>query len=831
MSCNLFLVTAPGNERDVLWSLSSDPYPFVPYLVEVQTIVPLDGVVWAMAEVNSGGALPSLGGQEGGLEPPLVVRQHLEPPRKFIVLTQAGAEVLLKLRPVDLLRQLLVENRGPEAEPVKLFFEAQKEEQACATSLILASFNPAVVSTPYPHASPQQQNVSLNTTTADILHGAMQFSHRHNGLYLYVGRIVRPVWNLRILCSTVSRDDCVWVLEHLQALRTFLDKNTQFSISGVTNIQLQNTMLRRITQDPFESPAAHRTSQRNMEQEAQLEEKRSLDSLKAFVAHTCEVLGMWRILCEHQFHIIASVLAKELQNQLQQMTFRNLILEGHELCSALISSLINRYLNDNASVDAISGKLREVCPTLYRSEDAACSKANEMLLSAKSIQNPEEKETKLRAALQLCQSVAPALNLPLICHWFNVSHFYVGILELALTCAAKLDPQNVALHFYKNREPPEDTEGYQAYIKRMECYKQVISVMDQLYEQRASRAVTPGVPQGPMSPLPVDTTQTSLSEGPDEVKRLVGQALTSSDELMHVAVYEWLVSRQQTSELLLVSQPSLEMYLVRAADQSPDVSDLLWKYYEHNLNHAAAAKVLHKLATRHGSSVTLLQRRDYLARAVICMRSDQVGYAPQLGVFLRELEDMIDVARIQQQVLEDLTKLKGRHRMAEDAITRLNSSLLEITQLYEEFAEPFGLWECKLAIIHCSGHYDVALVETIWRHIMETELRMCGSVGPDDKMAVLMGKVKALGEELIAANERAWLTEGNEFHLVEALAQLVDSFTNNPQLVSSVDRRATTAKAVDVISNCLAVLYSKPDTADLIQRLRGIQAKLNRLAP
>jgi nuclear pore complex protein Nup155 len=49
-------------------------------------------------------------------------------------------------------------------------------------------------------------------------------------------------------------------------------------------------------------------------------------------------------------------------------------------------------------------------------------------------------------------------------------------------------------------------------------------------------------------------------------------------------------------------------------------------------------------------SITLLQRIEYLARAVMCMRSDQVGYAPQLGVFLRELEDKIDVARIQQQV-------------------------------------------------------------------------------------------------------------------------------------------------------------------------------------
>jgi hypothetical protein len=33
------------------------------------------------------------------------------------------------------------------------------------------------------------------------------------------------------------------------------------------------------------------------------------------------------------------------------------------------------------------------------------------------------------------------------------------------------------------------------------------------------------------------------------------------------------------------------------------------------------------------------------------------------------------------QVLEAITKLKGRHRLAEDAILRLNSGLLEITQV------------------------------------------------------------------------------------------------------------------------------------------------------
>jgi len=95
---NVLLVTAPGSDRDVLWCLSSDPYPFHRYLVEMQTVVPLDGIVWAMAEVQGGdmkAVLPSISSQDSGTQgpimtpdPPLVVRQHMESPRKYIILTQ-----------------------------------------------------------------------------------------------------------------------------------------------------------------------------------------------------------------------------------------------------------------------------------------------------------------------------------------------------------------------------------------------------------------------------------------------------------------------------------------------------------------------------------------------------------------------------------------------------------------------------------------------------------------------------------------------------------------------------------------------------------------------
>jgi len=61
-------------------------------------VVPLEGIVWAMAEVQGGdmkAVLPSVSSQESGAQgtmmapdPPLVVRQHMESPRKYIILTQ-----------------------------------------------------------------------------------------------------------------------------------------------------------------------------------------------------------------------------------------------------------------------------------------------------------------------------------------------------------------------------------------------------------------------------------------------------------------------------------------------------------------------------------------------------------------------------------------------------------------------------------------------------------------------------------------------------------------------------------------------------------------------
>lgn len=101
-----------------------------------------------------------------------------------------------------------------------------------------------------------------------------------------------------------------------------------------------------------------------------------MESLKLFVNHTTQVIGLWKILTQHQFHILMESLPPNHQQLLQNTTFKDVFLFGHEICCNLINSLINSYLGDNASVDSISAKLRDTCPSLYKAEDAACSKVS-----------------------------------------------------------------------------------------------------------------------------------------------------------------------------------------------------------------------------------------------------------------------------------------------------------------------------------------------------------------------------------------------------------------------------------------------------------------------
>lgn len=107
-----------------------------------------------------------------------------------------------------------------------------------------------------------------------------------------------------------------------------------------------------------------------------------------------QVLGLWKILCEHHFHSIAKHLSLDDQRLVLEMSLRDLIIStsGQNICSKLVQCIIQLYLSDSQSTDAISNRLQETCPSFYNTDDAIASKAHEMIIAAKELPNGNIKE-------------------------------------------------------------------------------------------------------------------------------------------------------------------------------------------------------------------------------------------------------------------------------------------------------------------------------------------------------------------------------------------------------------------------------------------------------
>ncbi|POI31817.1 hypothetical protein CIB84_004432, partial [Bambusicola thoracicus] len=531
--------------------------------------------------------------------------------------------------------------------------------------------SPLIIDSPYPSPSlltgpgPGLQSPSVSTPifppgnsvshpgtsiSSGMMGPEIVFSGRHNGICIYFARIIGNIWDGSIVVEKIFKSgnrevvaiessvpshvlECV--LQELKGLQEFLDRNSQFATVGAlgnpsfsTPANLQQRLLGFMRPDGGSSQQVQQELQRKYHAEAQLTEKNSLQGIQQLVRKTCQALALWKLLCEHQFSVVVGELQKELQEHLKMTAFKDLVIRDKELTGALIASLINCYIRDNAAVDGISAHLQDICPLLYSTDDAVCSKANELLQRSRQAQNKLEKEKMLRESLKEYQKISNQV-------------------DLANVCAQ---------------------------------YRQ------ELVNQSKAAPQSPSVPKKPGPPvLSSDPNMLSNEEAGHHFEQMLKLAQRSTDELFSIALYNWLIQVDLADKLLQVTAPFLEPYLVRMTkiDQNKvRYMDLLWRYFEKNRNFSNAARVLAKLADLHSTEISLQQRLEYIARAILSAKSSTaISSIAADGEFLHELEEKMD--------------------------------------LYGEFADPFKLSECKLAIIHCAGHSDPILVQTLWQEIIE----------------------------------------------------------------------------------------------------------------
>uniref|UniRef100_A0A673ZII9 Nuclear pore complex protein Nup155 n=1 Tax=Salmo trutta TaxID=8032 RepID=A0A673ZII9_SALTR len=783
----LLMAASETEDSDILWYINHDFFPFKKPLMEAQMMSNVDGHSWALCAIEEEKSM------------------------------KLGSHIFHKLRPVDQLRHLLVSGTGGESEEVKRFFKLHREEQACATALILScssascdrevsqwatraffryggevplgSFfvclhhlfdslpvvligshmsvgsspipNPSFLATPAPGMMPQSVSTPYvpampSAPIAGLSSGPeVVFSGKHNGISVYFTRILGNIWDgslavekivikgnqtVSILASTASSSDLESVLLELRGLKDFLDKNSQFSPSslGAASFSSPANLQQRLL--GFMRPDGGASSQQ-VQQElqrkyilhfyilAQVYEKMSLQGIQQLVHRSCQTLALWKLLCDHQFSLIVSELPKD---QMKGVSFKDVVVwkTSAPYCTAVMTASAQR--------DDVQQTLHQIL-------------ANELLQGSRQIQTRTDKERTLRESLQLYQLISHHTDLPLVCSQYRQVRFYEGVLELCLTAADKKDPQRLGPHFYKNGEPEEDQAGALAFQERLSCYKFITDTMQELVNQSKAAPQSPSIPKQPGPPVMTsDPNMLSNEDATTHFEQIIGLAQRSQDELFHIALYNWLIQADLTDKLLEVNSPYLEehlMHMIKQEQSKVRNMDLLWRYYEKSRSFGKAARVLARLADMLSTEISLKQRLEYISRAILSAKSSScISAQGAEGEFLHQLEEKMEVVRIQVQIQDTLSRQYSQHPSVQGAVSQLDSELMDITKLYGEFADHFLLSECKLAIIHCAGHSDPILVHSLWQEVMEKELGDSVAMSPADRMRALSLKLVSLGK-------------------------------------------------------------------------------------
>eukprot|EP00698_Gefionella_okellyi_P004934 TRINITY_DN14557_c0_g1_i1.p1 TRINITY_DN14557_c0_g1~~TRINITY_DN14557_c0_g1_i1.p1 ORF type:complete len:1315 (+),score=335.24 TRINITY_DN14557_c0_g1_i1:93-4037(+) len=715
-------------------------------LVEAVSTVEIDGKAWALSEtpLSVFFAHPGLSKQ---LETTLgneLATQFLLPARRFLCITNTGLQNMVKLRPVDQLRYSLMQN---EAQ-IESFMHRYNRDETCAMLLSIAC------STAY-SVSSRSQTGTMSSSAADsevvtqaqrvffryggqpqyekpqasigstygmgraVFTPDLKYSGKHQGFVLYLSRLLRPVWQCTVtICSAkdvltnqkgrFSNDELLFLSRPLSALRAFCERFQNFipqAAGAWDRTQVINVRQRLLELQSRKQP-----------EEALREEQLSLLSMFQLLVRALEALVVLEVLNDaHLPRLTAAENAEfkaEWRTRLSKLTFRELVAseEGRAVSTELIRSMLAFLSNDKPAVETISNALRSRAPSFFSGVDLQLVRAADLVRGASNMPASHQRDELLGDALKIYKQVARHVPLQQVCTTFLELGFVVGIVDLALLRANEEDPSGLAVSAARTAmNEVEDARVKIAVERRMSCYQVLLDTLTCLVGLQPAR-------------LPfADSERSRLFE------LMCTRALTSTDELFHVVLYRWCILNNLTEYLLKMQSPFLEAFLQREARQDPH-KDLLWKFYVHNEKYAPACHILSTLADDKTSRFSLEKRIEYLSLAIgmakSCVGPSQGGVD---GEFLHELQDKLDVARIQLQTYQELRGMlgvagpEGAHSEIARAVEELDLQLYSVSELYNKFANHFNLWEVSLAIVNCAGHDDQALIRRLWDKIIQKD--------------------------------------------------------------------------------------------------------------
>ncbi|WCJ33618.1 Nuclear pore complex protein NUP155 [Euphorbia peplus] len=511
-------------------------------------------------------------------------------------------------------------------------------------------------------------------------------------------------------------------------------------------------------------------------------EVRAMECIRQLLLRCGEALFLMQLLSMHHVARLVHGFESDFVQALVQLTFHQLVCseDGDRIATMLISALMEYYTGPDGrgTVDDISGRLREGCPSYFKETDYKFFLAVECLERAAVTSDPMEKENLAREAFNSLSKVPESADLRTVCKRFEDLRFYEAVIRLPLQKAQALDPAGDAL----NEQIDAAIRGH-ALAQREQCYEIITSALRSLKGESSTREF--GSPVRPVATRPV-LDQASRRK---YICQIVHLGVQSSDRLFHEYLYRTMIDLGLENELLEFGGPDLVPFLQNAGRESSQEGravsavaaassaaghsgalvtsrqakyfDLLARYYVMKRQHTLAAHILLRLAERRSMDArdvpTLEQRRQYLSNAVLQAKnaSDSSGLtgstrgAMESGL-LDMLEGKLGVLRFQIKIKEELEAIASRlessssmsepiqngsppennanaeyAKVAREKAKELSMDLKSITQLYNEYAVPFELWEICLEMLYFANHSgdaDSSIVRETWARLIDQAL-------------------------------------------------------------------------------------------------------------
>ncbi|KAK9723027.1 hypothetical protein K7432_002235 [Basidiobolus ranarum] len=729
-------------------------------LVEFHGITTIEGKTWAISEIDNPFQCNSNDDERVLNE---LATQLAFPPRRFLVLTNSGINLIVKQRPIDIFVQLLVSPSTQEADLIS-FIDNYGKAQICAMCLAIICGHPSVTESSLnsPQPSPFGPHVSINQASiigakaVFIKYGGKPifvdrqpspssssselgrhiptsepiYSGRHDGLALYIARLVKPIWKKSFISMTdqefhtaAPMSLLVSIQQNLINVKEFLTANPQFYSETTPSQQVHSSL-----QAGFREVDAWRM------------EQQSIQSMQQLLTLCIEAISFISLLLDYGLPDIMHRVSSTIQNQLLELTFENLLIsmKGHELRRDIVAAIIDKQTSQNISVESISDILQTRCGSFCTLDDVALFKAIEQLKQAKATDDPEKRHKMLRESFVLFKKVAkhlPLEKLQEICEEYKSLRFHVGAVELSLACANEQDPAGHGITFFQDNASASDPR-VEYYKKRLRYYEYVFSTLHAANNIYKQTKISSG-----------DTGMT-LAEAELFRSKVFHEALSSSDILFHHQLYDWYIAQGFVEQLLDAQTPYLENYLQKEPLTLQKL-DLLWQYYVRIGQYGLAARVQSRLADSVEYRLDLTARIEYLSLAI----GNSKGFTPggsreSESQFSNELEEKLEVAQVQMDIYNAI-KQSGEHL---DSLTELDGQLFDITQLYNKFAFPFKLYETMLLIFYTSDYYDQEYIAQIWSHIVRETHEESQKNSNAKQYQVLSQKVKDIGKKYYPSN-------------------------------------------------------------------------------